>query len=167
MSIPSPKTCTATSTPSTRRSIRSPRPSCARARRHLQKSTPACGKRRRASRAGASASLGASAAQPDLFLRRLDDGVVAVGVEADEIPRLAHVRRQRRRDVDCSAARMRHDDAPRQEMQAVLHAAGALPGLLSKIFRIPHPGMARKRPVPPALMGAAGYPPLATPPPLA
>src|SRR6516165_5297420 len=58
-----------------------------------------------------------------LFLRRLDDGVVAVNVEADEIPRLAHVRRQRRRDVDRAAARMRHDDAARQEMQAVLHAA--------------------------------------------
>jgi hypothetical protein len=34
------------------------------------------------------------------------------------------VRRQRRGDVDHAAARMRHRDPPRQQMQLVLHAAG-------------------------------------------
>src|SRR2546430_11354587 len=145
MSIPSPKTCTTTSTPSTRRSIRSPRPSCARARRRSRKSTPPCGKDLR------------SANPPALLLRRLDDGVVAVGVKADEIPRLAHVRRQRRCDVDRSAARMRHGDAARHKMQAVLPAAGPLATLLRKIFRIAHDGMADMRHVRAQLMGAAGY----------
>src|SRR6516164_2433837 len=92
-----------------------------------------------------------------LLLRRLDDGVVAVGVEADEIPRLAHVRRQRRRDVDSAAARMRHDDAARQEMQAVLHAARQLPVLLREIFRIAYYGMADMRHVRTQLMRAAGH----------
>ena len=65
----------------------------------------------------------------ELFLRRFDDRVVARGVEAEQIPRLLHVRRQRRRDVDRAAARMRHHDAARQQMQPVLHAAGQLPVL--------------------------------------
>src|SRR5262245_34600519 len=71
-----------------------------------------------------------------LFLRRLDDGVVALNVEADEIPRLPHVRRQRRGHIDRSTARVRHHDAARQQMQAVLHAARQLPVLLGKIFGI-------------------------------
>ena len=43
-----------------------------------------------------------------LFFRRLDDGIVARRVEPDQVPRLLHVRRQRRGDVDRAAARMRH-----------------------------------------------------------
>src|SRR5262249_13623116 len=127
-----------------RRSTRSPRPSCARARRRSRKSTPACAKRLRP-------------APSALLLRRLDDGVVAVGVEADQIPRLAHVRRQRRRDVDGSAARMRHDDAARHEMQAVLHAPRQLPVLLRKIFWMPHGGVADMGHVRAQLVGAAGH----------
>src|SRR5499427_5544981 len=92
-----------------------------------------------------------------LLLRRLDDGVVAANVEADEIPRLAHVRRQRRRDVDRAAARMRHDDAARHQMQTVLHAARQLPVLLRKIFRIAHDGMAYMGHVRAQLVGAASH----------
>src|SRR5215470_3775708 len=65
-----------------------------------------------------------------LFLRRLDDRVVAGGVEAEEAPGLLHVRRQRCCDVDGAAARMRHGNPARQKMQPVLHAPRQLPVLL-------------------------------------
>jgi hypothetical protein len=43
---------------------------------------------------------------PALFLRRVLDRVVALGVEAEQIPRLLHMQRQRRGDVDGAAARV-------------------------------------------------------------
>src|SRR5215831_11151069 len=78
---------------------------------------------------------------PYLRFRRLDDGIVALGIEADQVPRLPHVRRQRRGDIDHSPARVRHDDATGQEVQAVLHAAGQLPVFLGKILRVTDDGM--------------------------
>ena len=46
-------------------------------------------------------------------------------LEAEQVPALAHMRRQRRADVDRAlAARMRQHDPPRQQVQLVLDAAG-------------------------------------------
>ena len=67
------------------------------------------------------------------------------------------MRRQRRRDVDGAAARMRHDDPARKKMQTVLHAARQLPVLLGEIFRIADDRMTDMRHVRPQLMGAAGH----------
>src|SRR5215475_15163258 len=71
-----------------------------------------------------------------LLLRRVDDRIVALDIEAKQIPALHHVRRQRRRQIDEAAARMRHRDAPRQKVQAVLNAARQGPVLPVEIFWI-------------------------------
>src|SRR5215207_9373883 len=71
------------------------------------------------------------------LVRRFDDRVVAAGVEAEQIEALLHVGRQRRRHVDRLArARVRDDDAPGEEMQLLLDAAGQLPVLHVEILRI-------------------------------
>src|SRR5262245_56994713 len=76
-----------------------------------------------------------------LFFRRLDDGIVALDVKAQQVPRLLHVRRQRRGGIDCAATWMRHHDAAGEQMQAVLHAARKLPVFLGEIFRVANDGM--------------------------
>ena len=51
------------------------------------------------------------------------------------------MRRERRGDVDGAAARVRHRDAPRQEVQPVLQAARQIPLLLVEIFGIADDGV--------------------------
>ena len=168
---PRRKTCTAISTRWTRRSTRSARKISARALRRSTRSTPACGSigANRSSLVPAKAGtqfiarsntgfpLARESSGSESLFRRLDDRVVARGVEAEQIPGLLHVRRQRRRDVDHAAARMRHRDAARQQMQLVLHAAGQFPVLESEVFRVADDRMADMRHVGAQLVGAAGH----------
>ena len=49
---------------------------------------------------------------------------------------LRHMRRQWGAHIDRSTARTRHDNAPHQEMQPILHAGRQLPILLGEIFGI-------------------------------
>jgi len=58
--------------------------------------------------------------------------------------------------VDHAAARMRDHDPARQEMQAVLEAAGQFPIFLVEIFGIADDGMIDMRHMRPQLMGAPG-----------
>ena len=74
------------------------------------------------------------------LLRGLDDRVVTGGIESDQVPRLLHMRRQRRRDVDHAAARMRHHYSSRQQVQSVLYSAGKFPVFLKKILGVAHDG---------------------------
>src|SRR4029453_9411722 len=61
-----------------------------------------------------------------LLLRRVLDGIEALGIKPQQIPGLLHVRGQRRGGVDDAAAGMRDHDAPRQKVQPVLQSAGQI-----------------------------------------
>jgi hypothetical protein len=91
-----------------------------------------------------------------LFLWCVDDRVVARHVEPQQIPRLLHMRRQRRGHIDRPLARMRHDNAARQKMQSVLQSARQFPILLREIFGITDDGVSDMRHVRAQLMGSAG-----------
>src|SRR5712675_2232797 len=69
-----------------------------------------------------------------LCFRRVLDRVEPVSLEAEKIPRLQHMRGQRRSHVYHAAARMRNHDPARQKMQPVLQAARQLPVFLGEIF---------------------------------
>src|SRR3954453_19335103 len=92
-----------------------------------------------------------------LFLRRVDDRIVARRLEAEQIPGLLHVRRQRRRYVDRAAARMRQRDTAREQTQPVLHPARQLPVLDLEIFRIADDRITDMRHMGAQLMGTAGH----------
>src|SRR5215207_3411128 len=93
-----------------------------------------------------------------LLLWRLDDRVVAAHIEAEKIETLLHVRRQGGGDIQrLSGAGVRHDDAPGQEVQPVLNAAGQLPVLHIEIFRIADDGMPDVSRVSSELVGAARH----------
>src|ERR1043166_428678 len=90
------------------------------------------------------------------MLGSVNDRIVALGVEAQQVPGLLHVRRQRRGDVDGSTARMRYRDTPGQEMQLVLHAAGKLVVLDAEILLVADDRVADVLHVSTELVGAAG-----------
>src|SRR3954470_7575445 len=94
-------------------------------------------------------------AQP-LFFRRVLDRIKSGCVEPEQVPRLLHVLRQRRGGVDDAAARMRDDNATREQVQTVLQAAWQLPILDIEIFGIADDGVADVFHVGAELVGAAG-----------
>src|SRR5262249_31990017 len=93
---------------------------------------------------------------PFSLFRRLDDRVVAAGVEAPPAPGLLHVRGERRGDVEGAAAGMRDSDAASEQMQLVLHAARQLPVLDAEVFLVTHDWVADMLHMRPELVGAAG-----------
>ena len=56
-----------------------------------------------------------------LFFRCALDRVEPVGLEPEQVPRLQHMRRQRRGGIDHPAARMRNHDPPREGELQRLH----------------------------------------------
>src|SRR5262249_9011396 len=77
-----------------------------------------------------------------LLFRRVLDRIKSCCVEAKQVPRLLHVRRQRGARVDHAATRVRDHDAAREQMQPVLQAARQFPVLDVEIFGVADDGMA-------------------------
>src|SRR4029079_10782196 len=90
------------------------------------------------------------------LFRRVFDRVETCGLESKQIPRLHHVRRQRRGNVDHAATRVRDRNAPCQQVQPVLDTAGNLPVLLVEVFWIANDRMADVFHVSAQLMRAPG-----------
>ena len=93
------------------------------------------------------------------------DRVVLADVEAEHLPALLHMRRQRRGDVEHAALGVRQDEAARQQVQLVLDAVGqiavrvgAAVGILVAvaIFRVADDRAADRLGMGAQLMGAAG-----------
>src|SRR6185437_6732567 len=78
--------------------------------------------------------------QGELFFRRVLDRIEPVSLEAEQVPRLQHMRRQGRGRVDETAARMRDHNPARQQMQPFLQAARQLPVFLVEIFGVADDG---------------------------
>src|SRR4051794_18148572 len=79
------------------------------------------------------------------------------GVEAQQVPALLHMGRERRADVEGAAGWMRNDDPPRVQVELVLDAAGESPLVLGgEVFGVADDGMADVSRVRTELMGAAG-----------
>ena len=94
---------------------------------------------------------------PSLGLLLLFVGVAELRVEAEQVPALLHVRRQRRGHVERAAGGMGNDDAAGVQVELVLDAAGKIPGLLGgEIFRVADDRMADVGGVGAKLVGAAG-----------
>src|SRR5689334_23784245 len=69
-----------------------------------------------------------------LLLRCLFDRVVTLGVKPQQIPRLLHMRRQRRRYINRSTTRVRYRDTASQKMKLVLKSARQLPVFYGEIL---------------------------------
>src|SRR5271166_3047966 len=85
------------------------------------------------------------------FIGRVLDRIARGRLEAEHVEALLHVLGQRRGHVDDSAARMRQDEPPREQMQFWLDpwrdsaqgiAAGRVVGGFAVVFRVPDDRMA-------------------------
>src|SRR6516164_7802854 len=80
-----------------------------------------------------------------------------LSVEAEEVPALLHVRRQRRGDVERTARRVGNDDPPSVEMQLLLDSAREIPALFrAEIFGIADDRMTDMGGMGAELVGASG-----------
>src|SRR5882724_12062187 len=75
-----------------------------------------------------------------LFFRRVFDRIEPIGLKAEQVPRLQHMRRERCGAVDEPAARVRYHDPARQQMQPLLQAARQFPVFLVEVFGIADDG---------------------------
>src|SRR5690606_22080985 len=80
-----------------------------------------------------------------LFFRRIFDRVEAGCLEAEQIPRLQHMWRQRRGHVNSPAPRMGNRYAARQKMQTFLQSARQFPVFNLEIFWIANDRMVDMR----------------------
>src|SRR5262245_31189123 len=92
---------------------------------------------------------------PCLLLRSLFDRVVTLGIKAQQIPGLLHMRRQRRRYINRSTARVRYRDTASQKMKLVLKSARQLPVFFGEILWVSDNRIANMRHMRAELMGTA------------
>jgi hypothetical protein len=81
-------------------------------------------------------------------------GIILLGVQAQQVPGLLHMRRQRRGDIEKLSRWTRHDDPPCVQMQALLDAAWQFPILDVEILGITHDWMPHLGGMDPQLMCA-------------